>query len=142
MTESSATGPRGPRVAIVGAGAGGLSTGVLLKKAGFEDFVILEKNPGVGGTWYRNRYPGLTCDIAAPLYQFSFELNKEWSGPYPPQPELLAYFEHCAEKYGLLPHCRFGVAVRSATWNEEEACWSLSLDDGTTVSLNAMTYCG
>ena len=66
--ESSATGPRGPRVAIVGAGAGGLSTGVLLKKAGFEDFVILEKNAGVGGTWYRNRYPGLTCDIPAPLY--------------------------------------------------------------------------
>ena len=99
MTEK---GRRTPRVAIVGAGAGGLSAGVLLKEAGFEDFVILEKNPGVGGTWYRTRYPGLVCDIASPLYQFSFELNPEWSGPYPPQSELLAYFEHCAEKYGLL----------------------------------------
>jgi cation diffusion facilitator CzcD-associated flavoprotein CzcO len=121
------------RVAIIGAGPGGLATGILLARAGFEDFVILERNPGVGGTWYRNRYPGLTCDISAPLYQFSFELNPEWSGPYPRQPELLAYFERCAEKYGLLPHCRFGVSVRSARWDEDEARWSLSLDTGESV---------
>jgi 4-hydroxyacetophenone monooxygenase len=38
--------------------------------------VILEKNPGVGGTWYRNRQPALTYDVAAPLYPFSFELNR------------------------------------------------------------------
>jgi cation diffusion facilitator CzcD-associated flavoprotein CzcO len=126
------------RVAIVGAGPGGLATGVLLKKAGFEDFVILEKNAGVGGTWFRNRYPGLCCDIAAPLYSFSFELNPEWSGPYPPQPELLEYFQRCAEKYGLLPHCRFEVAVRSATWNEREARWSLVLDNGETLEADAV----
>jgi len=126
------------RVAVVGAGPGGLAMGALLKKAGFEDFVILEKNPGVGGTWYRNRYPGLACDIAAPLYSFSFDLNSEWSGPYPPQPELLAYFERCAEKYGLLPHCRFEVAVRSATWSEDEARWSLTLDSGETVGADVV----
>ena len=94
------------QIAIIGAGAGGISTGYYLKQAGFEDFVILEKNAGVGGTWYRTHYPGLTCDIAAPLYSFSFEPNPDWSGPYPPQPELLAYFRHTAEKHGLLPHCR------------------------------------
>jgi cation diffusion facilitator CzcD-associated flavoprotein CzcO len=126
------------RVAIVGAGPGGLCTGVFLKLAGFEDFVILEKNGGVGGTWYRNRYPGLCCDIAAPLYQFSFELNPEWSGPYPPQPELLAYFEDTAEKHGLLPHCRFGVAVDRATWSEDEARWSLVLDSGETVEADVV----
>jgi cation diffusion facilitator CzcD-associated flavoprotein CzcO len=106
---------------------------VFLKQAGFEDFVILEKNAGVGGTWYRTSYPGLVCDIAAPLYQFSFELNPEWSGPYPPQPELLAYFEHCAEKYGLLPHCRFEVAVKRAVWDEDAAQWTLTLDSGETI---------
>jgi cation diffusion facilitator CzcD-associated flavoprotein CzcO len=126
------------RVAVIGAGPGGLATGVLLKRAGFEDFVILEKNAGVGGTWYRNRYPGLTCDIAAPLYQFSFELNPEWSGPYPPQPELLAYFEHTAEKYGLMPHCRFEVAVKAATWSEEDARWTLTLDSGEIVEADAV----
>ena len=129
---------RAPRVAIIGAGPGGIATGVLLRKAGFEDFVILEKNAGVGGTWFRNRYPGLVCDIAAPLYQFSFELNPEWSGPYPPQPELLAYFEHCAEKYGLLPHCRFGVAVVSGVWSEERNHWTLTLDSGETGEADAV----
>ena len=126
------------RIAVVGAGPGGLCTGVLLKRAGFEDFVILEKNAGVGGTWYRNRYPGLTCDIAAPLYQLSFELNREWSGPYPPQPELLAYFEHVAEKYGLLPHCRFEVAVTRAVWDETTARWSLRLDSGESVEADVV----
>ena len=126
------------RVAIIGAGPGGLCTGVLLKKAGIDDFVILEKNAGVGGTWYRNRYPGLTCDIEAPLYCFSFELNREWSGPYPPQPELLRYFENTAEKYGLLPHCRFEVDVVGARWDEVAGRWSLELDSGDTVEADSI----
>ena len=116
------------RIAVIGAGPGGIATGVLLRRAGFENFVLLERSAGVGGTWYRNRYPGLCCDIAAPLYSFSFEPNPEWSGPYPPQPELLEYFEHCADKYGLLPHCRFETSVVSARWNEDTARWTLELD--------------
>lgn len=126
-------GRRPIRVAIVGAGPGGLCAGIRLKQAGFEDFVILEKHDGVGGTWYQNRYPGCACDIPAPLYSFSFELNPDWSGPYPPQPEILAYLERCAEKYGLMPHCRFGDEVRSAVWDDEAARWSLRLASGQTV---------
>ena len=42
------------RIAIIGAGPGGLNMGIRLKQAGFEDFVILEKSQGVGGTWNRN----------------------------------------------------------------------------------------
>lgn len=130
MTESET---RRIRIAIVGAGPGGLCMGRALRHAGFEDFVILEKNAGVGGTWYQNRYPGCACDIPAPLYSYSFELNPDWSGPYPPQPEILAYLERCAEKFGLLPHCRFEDAVRRAVWDEDAACWSLSLESGRTV---------
>ena len=126
------------RVAIVGAGPGGLSTGVLLGQAGFENYTILEKQAGVGGTWQRTRYPGLCCDIAAPLYSFSFELNPEWSGPYPPQSELLAYFEHTAEKYGVLPHTRLGVAVENAAWNEDEAHWTLRLDTGERIEADVV----
>jgi cation diffusion facilitator CzcD-associated flavoprotein CzcO len=130
MTKS---GKRAIRIAIVGAGPGGLCMGIQLKKAGFEDFVILEKSAGVGGTWYHNRYPGCACDIPAPLYSFSFELNPGWSGPYPPQPEILAYLEGCAEKYGLLPHCRFENGVRRAVWDEGSAYWSLGLESGETL---------
>jgi cation diffusion facilitator CzcD-associated flavoprotein CzcO len=134
----SKSGMRPIRIAIIGAGPGGLCMGVQLKKAGFEDFVILEKSAGVGGTWYRNRYPGCACDIPAPLYSFSFELNPEWSGPYPPQPEILAYLERCAEKYNLLQHCRFEDGVRRASWDEEAARWSLALESGEMLDADVI----
>jgi cation diffusion facilitator CzcD-associated flavoprotein CzcO len=121
------------RIAIIGAGPGGLCMGIRLKGAGFERFEILEQAGGVGGTWYWNRYPGCACDIPAHLYSFSFEVKRDWSRPYAPQPEILAYLEHCAEKYGLLPHCCFGAAVRSARWDEAAAEWTVELASGRTL---------
>jgi cation diffusion facilitator CzcD-associated flavoprotein CzcO len=118
------------RIAILGAGPGGLCMGIRLKGAGFERFEILEKAGGVGGTWYHNRYPGCACDVPSHLYSFSFEPKRDWSRPYAPQPEILAYLEHCAEKYGLLPHCRFGDAVERARWDEAAAHWTLELASG------------
>jgi cation diffusion facilitator CzcD-associated flavoprotein CzcO len=131
-------GRRELRIAILGAGPGGLCMGIRLKGAGFERFEILEKADGVGGTWYHNRYPGCACDIPSHLYSFSFELKRDWSRPYAPQPEILAYLEHCAAKYGLLPHCRFGDAVRRARWNEAAASWTLELASGRTLSADVV----
>jgi len=108
--------------------------GIRLKGAGFERFDILEKAGGVGGTWYHNRYPGCACDIPSPLYSFSFEMKPDWSRPYAPQPEILAYLEHCAEKYQLLQHCRFGDAVRRARWDEAAAHWTLEMASGRTIT--------
>lgn len=121
------------RIAILGAGPGGLCMGIRLAGAGFARFEILEKAGGVGGTWYHNRYPGCACDIPSHLYSFSFEIKRDWSRPYAPQPEILAYLEHCAEKYGLLRHCRFGDAVQRARWDEAAACWTLELASGRAV---------
>jgi cation diffusion facilitator CzcD-associated flavoprotein CzcO len=107
--------------------------GIRLKGAGFERFEILEKASGVGGTWYHNRYPGCACDVPSHLYSFSFEPKRDWSRPYAPQPEILAYLEHCAAKYGLLPHCRFGDAVERARWDEGAAQWRLETASGRAV---------
>ena len=79
----------GRRVAIIGAGPGGMCMGIKLKEAGYEDFVILEKGSTVGGTWYHNRYPGAACDIASHLYSYSFEMKPDWSRPFGTQPEIL-----------------------------------------------------
>ncbi len=133
MNRGNDTNGRALRVAIIGAGPGGLCMGIRLKGAGFERFEILEKAGGVGGTWYHNRYPGCSCDIPSQLYSFSFELKPDWSRPYGSQPEILAYLEHCAAKYGLLPHCRFGDAVRQARWDDAAARWTLALASGRTV---------
>ncbi len=125
--------PRRLRIAIIGAGPGGLCMAIRLKQAGFEDFVLLEKGQGIGGTWYHNRYPGCACDIEAHLYSYSFEIKHDWSRPYAPQPEILEYIEHCAEKYGVLSHCRFESSVRSAAWDEDRARWTLVLESGESV---------
>jgi len=126
------------RVAIIGAGPGGLCMGIRLKGAGFEHFEILEKADGVGGTWYHNRYPGCACDVPSHLYSFSFELKPDWSRPYATQPEILTYLEHCADKYCLLPHCRFGDAVRRARWDEAAAEWTLEMDSGRSVAADVV----
>ena len=45
-------------VGIIGAGPGGLALGIFLRKAGFGDFTIFDREDGVGGTWRINTYPG------------------------------------------------------------------------------------
>ena len=129
---------RNPRVAIIGSGPGGMCMAVRLKQAGLEDFVLLEKGQGVGGTWYHNRYPGCACDIESHLYSFSFEIKRDWSRPYAPQPEILDYMEHLAKKYELLPHCRFGSEVRGARWDDETARWSITLETGDIVEADVV----
>jgi cation diffusion facilitator CzcD-associated flavoprotein CzcO len=129
---------RRPKIAIIGAGPGGLCMAIRLLQAGFDDFVVLEKEQGVGGTWYLNRYPGCACDIPSFLYSFSFETKLDWSRPYAPQSELLDYMRHCAEKYEVLPHCRFGSGVDRAVWNEEAAEWTLTLESGETLEADVV----
>jgi len=135
---SSTSRPRDLRIAIIGAGPGGLCAAIKLKQAGFEDFVLLEKSRGVGGTWYHNRYPGCACDLPSALYSFSFEIKTDWSRPFAPQPEILEYMEELAEKHALIPHCRFGTGVRSAIWNEDAARWTLELDSGDPVEADVV----
>jgi cyclohexanone monooxygenase len=120
---------RKPTVAIIGAGAGGLATGIKLKRAGYE-FTIYEKADGVGGTWRHNTYPGAQCDVPSHLYSFSFELNPWWSRTYATQPEILAYLERCTDQYGLRPHLRAGTGIVEARWDEREQHWSLQSDSG------------
>ena len=121
------------RFTIMGAGAGGLCAGIKLREKGQDDFLIFDREPRVGGTWQRNTYPGLECDVASPLYCYSFAPNPDWSGPYPPQEEIREYLERVALEHGLEPHLRLGTAVASAEWDEARARWRLVLDDGQEV---------
>lgn len=116
-----------PKIAIIGAGPAGLCTGIKLKQAGFNNFVIIDKEDGLGGTWYHTRYPGLSCDLKSHIYSFSFELNPLWSRAYAKQPEILAYLQHCATKYGLMEHLRLSTEVMAARWDEPAAQWELDV---------------
>lgn len=127
-----------PRIVIIGAGSAGLCMGVQLKRAGIDDFVILEKAQGVGGTWYHNRYPGAECDVQSHLYSFSFEPKPDWSRPFAGQEEILGYLNHIADKYGVRPHLRHGKQVVSAHWNNANAHWKITTEDGDTYEPQVM----
>ncbi|WP_445168892.1 flavin-containing monooxygenase [Mycolicibacterium sp. Dal123E01] len=123
-----------PRVAIIGAGFGGLAAAVALRRIGIDDLVIIERSDGVGGTWRLNTYPGAACDIQSHLYSFSFAPNRKWSRTYARQPEILTYLESVAEDFDLKRHLLTGTAVRSARWNDATAQWDLDLESITTGS--------
>ena len=107
------------RILIIGAGFSGIGMAVRLKQRGEDDFVVYEKEAGVGGTWWVNQYPGCACDIPSHLYSFSFEPNPDWSRRFSPQPEIRDYLAHCANKYQLLPHIHFQREVASLRWLEK-----------------------
>src|SRR5262245_2384766 len=127
-----------PLVAIVGTGFSGLGSAILLRKAGIESFVLLEKANRVGGTWRDNSYPGAACDIPSHLYSFSFEQNPEWSRAFSPQPEILRYLEHCATKYELLDRIRFGFEVESAAFDAATGSWLIRAKDGREVRAQSL----
>jgi cation diffusion facilitator CzcD-associated flavoprotein CzcO len=101
--------PAHVRVAIVGAGFGGIGAGIRLRQAGRTDFVILERAGAVGGTWRDNTYPGCTCDVPSHLYSFSFAPNPDWSHGFSRQPEIWAYLDAVTDQYAIRPYIRFGT---------------------------------
>lgn len=117
-------------VGIIGAGPGGLALGIFLQKAGFRDFTIFDREDGVGGTWRINTYPGLACDVKSHLYSFSFHLNPGWSRLWSPQPEILSYFEQCAERYRLGPHLVMNTEIASVAWDSATETWQLTTSTG------------
>ena len=119
-----------PAVGIIGAGPGGLALGIFLKKAGFRDFTIFDREDGVGGTWRTNTYPGLACDVKSHLYSYSFDLNPRWTRLWSGQSEILEYFERCARRYNLGPNLVLNTEIRSANWDPDSTRWCLTTATG------------
>jgi cation diffusion facilitator CzcD-associated flavoprotein CzcO len=118
------------RIAIIGAGPGGICMAIKLREAGIDDFVIFEKAAGVGGTWYHNTYPGAACDVPSALYSFSFAIKRDWSRPYATQPEIRSYFQELVEKYDLARHIALRTGIVAARWDDDAAEWHLLTEHG------------
>ncbi|GAA2724878.1 NAD(P)/FAD-dependent oxidoreductase [Actinocorallia aurantiaca] len=110
-------------IAVVGSGFSGIALAVGLKKAGFTDLTIFERGDGPGGVWRDNTYPGAACDAPSHLYSYSFAPKPDWTRRFAEQPEILAYLRHCAERFSLLPHCRFGSEVTEAVFDGAARRW-------------------
>jgi cyclohexanone monooxygenase len=99
---------------------------------------VFEAGGGVGGTWYWNRYPGARCDVESMQYSFSFseELDQEWSWSekYSPQPEILAYANHIADRFDLRRDIVFDTRVTRAAFDEKAKRWEIETDRGDKVT--------
>ena len=124
-------------VVVLGAGVSGIYQIKRLTELGV-DAVVLEGDDDLGGTWYRNRYPGARFDSESYTYGYSFskELLDEWHWKerFSPQPENLRYLNHVVDKFGLRRHMVFNARVETMIWDEEERRWDLHLQDGSLYS--------
>src|SRR5690349_11360181 len=129
-------------VAVVGGGFGGVGAAAMLRRAGYDDVTVFERGERVGGVWHHNTYPGAACDVPSHLYEFSFAPNPNWSRRYAPQAEIQGYLEGVPSRYGVLDRIRLGTEVRSATWSEERAAWTLETSAGAHQADLLLTACG
>lgn len=118
------------KVLIIGAGFSGLCMGILLRRAGYTDFRILEKASELGGTWQANTYPGAECDVPSALYSYSFESNAHWGYKWAGQEQIHRYQLNTAQKHGLLPHVQFRTEVEGARYLEREQIWRIKCTKG------------
>ncbi len=123
-------------VLIVGAGFAGMYMLIRARELGLRTQVI-EAGAGVGGTWYWNRYPGARCDVESLEYSYGFDeaLQQEWrwSERFAPQPEILAYAQHVAQRYDLERDISFNTRVQRAVFHEAAHRWQIDTDQGDSL---------
>jgi cation diffusion facilitator CzcD-associated flavoprotein CzcO len=125
---------------VVGAGFSGLYMLHRLRDTLGLSARVFEAAGDVGGTWYWNRYPGARCDSESYFYSFSDRLSEDllrewtWSERFAPQPEILSYLQHVADRYDLRRDIRFNTRVVAAEYDERTGRWVVRTDDGGQVT--------
>ncbi|CAG5156972.1 uncharacterized protein ALTATR162_LOCUS4765 [Alternaria atra] len=115
-------------VIIVGAGASGIAMACQLKQQlGFDQFRVFDRQAGIGGTWWINRYPGVACDVPAVFYSFSFAQNPNWTSFHPPGKEIVRYYHEVCEQYRITDKFELNTDIESCRWLEDEQLWEVTL---------------
>ncbi|MDD3798126.1 MAG: NAD(P)/FAD-dependent oxidoreductase [Novosphingobium sp.] len=137
--------PDGFRVAIIGSGPSGIAAAVQCAILGLP-YVVLDRQPGVGGTWIINRYPDVRVDTPSITYEFNFEKRYPWTEHFGRGEQVREYLEHVSRKYGVYENTRFYNDLKQATFDERRNLWTLEVEtpEGVdTLEANAIiTACG
>ena len=129
MQDSSINAIQKTKVAIIGAGFGGLAMAIRLLQNNIHDFVILEKAKDVGGTWRENQYPGAACDVQSHMYSLSFAPKTNWSKRYAEAGEIFSYIQDITEQFQLREYCQFEHEVTRAEYDEGRCIWTISFKE-------------
>jgi cyclohexanone monooxygenase len=137
VSKSHASDAEAYDVVVVGAGFAGMYMLHKLRGLGLS-VRVYEQGGGVGGTWYWNRYPGARCDVESMQYSYSFsdqlQQQWDWSERYAPQPEILKYANHVADRFELRGDIQFSTRVERAIFEEGTSSWQVTTSDGKIVA--------
>lgn len=125
---------REPRIIVIGAGVAGITAAHVLREAGFGDLTVLEKGSDVGGVWFWNHYPGLTCDVPSQLYQFGFAPKPDWSHLWASGTAIQRYHRDVVDRLGLAPLIRLDTEVTEARWDADRAEWTVLTGGGERLA--------
>lgn len=110
---------------IVGAGLAGIAAAHRFSQAGVP-FTIIEDTAHLGGTWMKNRYPGVRLDTPTFGYSFSFAQRGDWPHQFAEGHEILDYAHDVADRAGLTERIEFSTRLVSANWNESAGVWNVT----------------
>ncbi|MDH6291319.1 flavin-containing monooxygenase [Rhodococcus opacus] len=122
---------------VIGAGVTGLYQLYKLAELGLNARAY-EQESGLGGVWYRNRYPGARFDSESDIYTYSFSeeiLQKwDWKERFSPQADNLQYLEFAADVMGVRDSIVFDMTVVRAVFVEDNPQWEVHFADGSVVT--------
>jgi cation diffusion facilitator CzcD-associated flavoprotein CzcO len=128
------------RVCVVGAGPGGVVTGAVFARDGF-DVTVYEKFDEVGGTWSsERRYVGLASQADRGLFEFSAKPNET---PFPDAEAVQRYLREYADEHGVAEDIEFETEVVGLTDREQGWTVTTSGPDGTesTTEFDYVVVC-
>ncbi|TPS43553.1 NAD(P)-binding protein, partial [Acinetobacter baumannii] len=128
------------KIAIIGAGFGGLAMAIRLLQSQQSDFFILEKSNDVGGTWRENRYPGAACDVQSHMYSLSFAPKTDWSKRYAEAPEIFDYIQDITDQYQIKNYCKFNHEVTHVQYDEMRHVWSLDFANQPSLEAQFVVF--
>ncbi|KRC65804.1 cyclohexanone monooxygenase [Aeromicrobium sp. Root236] len=119
---------------VVGAGMGGImALRELTNELGL-DAILIDKAPGIGGTWFWNRYPGALSDTQSFMYQLPFDKELyqqvDWKTRYVQGPEIRKYLEQAVDFWALRGRIQLETALLRADFDEAAARWDVETDQG------------
>ncbi len=138
MTQGNTPSERKFRHVVIGAGMSGILAAIKLKERGETDVVVYEKGHTIGGTWRENCYPGLTCDVPAHAYTYSFAPNPDWSAFYATGAEIQRYFQKVVDDHGIRALINTDSEVTECIYDDATCQWELKLADGRTDSADVV----